>query len=150
MNTGRVASGLRMLRETAGLSQKAVAGALGITDASYSRWEAGKSPLRVSDLETLRALFGVGWGTFFDALGMTPDPEYQTAREWIADRQVERLGRLEDEIVSKMGDEMEGNTSRPFAETPREPRIADAADRRRRKESGRFPRYEPLLRVGAQ
>ncbi len=99
VSTGRVASGLRLLRENARLSQRVVAGRLGITEASYSRWEAGQVPLRVSDLEALRELFRVGWGTFFDALGMTPERDYQPVKDWLADRQLERLT------------ETEGNTS---------------------------------------
>jgi transcriptional regulator with XRE-family HTH domain len=103
-----------------------VAGTLGITEASYSRWEAGQVPLRVSDLESLRALFGVGWGTFFDALGMTPERDYQPVKDWLADRQIERLAQ------------MEGNTSHAGGGSTPEDALSHVRDAPTRRGSGRF------------
>lgn len=51
-----VGLGLRMLREVLGLSQAEFAVAAGVTQAQWSRWEAGKSVPDVIEWDRIRAV----------------------------------------------------------------------------------------------
>lgn len=49
---------LAALRKQAGLSQRAVAKELGVTDSAVNQWERGKTSPKINQLPKLAALYG--------------------------------------------------------------------------------------------
>jgi transcriptional regulator with XRE-family HTH domain len=93
----RVGSGLRLLRENRGRSQKWMAEQIGITEGAYSRWESGQTQVRLADLPALHRILDVDYGTLLEAVGMAPARDYQPVAEFIVERQLQRLSALDDD-----------------------------------------------------
>ena len=72
MKVGEAVSNLKNLRQSRGLKQKELADILGITSATYSRYETGKFQLNQSVLYKLVKYFNVS-SDFF--IGITDIPE---------------------------------------------------------------------------
>lgn len=66
---------LRALRKRAGLTQRVVAEALGVSEAQVSRWESGHDNIPSSRLGALAAAYRAGIGEMFeDAGGVVESP----------------------------------------------------------------------------
>lgn len=65
---GETASTLRALRLSKGLSQGALAAAMGVNQGQMSRWENGKADMRVSTLRRLAEVLGVSQVDVFTAV----------------------------------------------------------------------------------
>lgn len=61
---------LRMIRVMAGLTQRDIGDALGVTHAIVSRIETGSRELRVSEIEKILDLTGYTWADFQSLIGM--------------------------------------------------------------------------------
>jgi transcriptional regulator with XRE-family HTH domain len=74
---------LRRLRRWLGLSQREVATALGVSDAAYGFWEAGKTELRLSDVRRLAQIFEIPFATLLRSLGYEIEQDAPTLGTWM-------------------------------------------------------------------
>lgn len=74
---------LRRLRRWVGLSQREVADAIGVSDAAYGFWEAGKAELRLRDVQRLAEAFEIPLTTLLRSLGYDIEQDAPTLGTWM-------------------------------------------------------------------
>lgn len=111
--TGRAAERLLELRRAAGLSQMQLAQLLGVSNATVSFWEAGKSALDTNDLEHIAILFTIPG----DVLVNSDQGPFLDAIRAITERRLEgRLNlRYDPRIKEAITAAAAADRSRPFA-----------------------------------
>ncbi|MPZ13953.1 MAG: helix-turn-helix domain-containing protein [Chloroflexi bacterium] len=97
LNPSFVGEVLRSIREQRGLTQREVADPLGMSEAGYGHYEAGRARLTVGDLRRFSLALHVNLEDLMERLGLLPAPDSDPPTIEMILRSIRRTPHLSEE-----------------------------------------------------